>query len=358
MNKILVVEDEKEIRENIVEILEIDDYEVHEAANTLAALEIFNTINPDLIISDIMMPGLDGMQLLDEIQNRSSHDIPFIFLTAKSSREDVRQAMNKGANDYITKPFTSEELLSAVEAKIAKQKQVDDRIKNLVTNITNYVPHELRTPLVSILGYSDIIMDSDEQLSREEILDIVETIKRSGERLSKRIEKFLLYSEVVTIHDELSKEKYARQITNINSTDLIEKVKSKLESVCSENELIVDMAETTLKISEYFLKIVLTELLENACKFSEFGSNIEIIGRKDKDYYNLSVKDYGRGMTSNEIKSINAFVQFDRTKYQQIGNGLGLIIVKKIIEIVNGEFFIESKKNEYTVVRIQIPIVF
>jgi CRP/FNR family transcriptional regulator, cyclic AMP receptor protein len=145
MTKILLVEDNNEIRENTCEILEMANYEVATASNGKEGYEVALRENPDLIICDIMMPVLDGYGLLHLIsRNEDLKSIPFIFLTAKTERIDFRKGMEMGADDYITKPFTDIELLNAIESRIQKVKTQQQRAINS-QNLNNFfeeIKHE------------------------------------------------------------------------------------------------------------------------------------------------------------------------------------------------------------------------
>ncbi|TRX52675.1 response regulator [Fulvivirga sp. M361] len=121
MKKILIIEDNQEIRENIAEILQLDDFETLEASNGKEGVAMASSDLPDLIICDIMMPELDGYGVLHILAKKeSTAGIPFIFLTAKAERADMRKGMTLGADDYLTKPFEDTELLGAVEARLKK----------------------------------------------------------------------------------------------------------------------------------------------------------------------------------------------------------------------------------------------
>src|ERR1700712_4712649 len=121
MQRILLVEDNDEIRENTAEILELANYKVDTAANGKAGIEIALKVIPNLIICDVMMPVLDGYGVLHLLQkNETLKNVPFIFLTAKAERGDFRKGMEMGADDYITKPFSDIELLTAIERRLAK----------------------------------------------------------------------------------------------------------------------------------------------------------------------------------------------------------------------------------------------
>jgi DNA-binding response OmpR family regulator len=122
MHKILIIEDEDTIRENIGEMLRADDFIVIEAENGRLGIQMALKENPNLIICDVMMPECDGYDVMGELVNHATtHLIPFIFLTAKTTKEDLRRGMDLGADDYLTKPFTRKELLSAVNTRLAKQ---------------------------------------------------------------------------------------------------------------------------------------------------------------------------------------------------------------------------------------------
>ena len=130
MIKILLVEDNKEIRENTAEILELANYTLVSAQNGKVGYEMAVKENPDLIICDIMMPVLDGYGLLHLIsRNESLRGIPFIFLTAKSERSDLRKGMEMGADDYITKPFTEIEILNAIEGRLQKSGYIKEKLE-------------------------------------------------------------------------------------------------------------------------------------------------------------------------------------------------------------------------------------
>lgn len=132
MKKILLIEDNTEIRENTAEILELDGYEVEVAENGKTGVEKALRSAPDLIICDIMMPVLDGYGVLHLLsKNPQTESIPFIFLTAKADRGDYRKGMEMGADDYITKPFEDVELLNAIESRFKKQGLIDKKYENM-----------------------------------------------------------------------------------------------------------------------------------------------------------------------------------------------------------------------------------
>lgn len=121
MKSILLIEDDTILRENTSELLELANYQVVTAPNGKIGLELAKNTLPDIIVCDIMMPELDGYGVLEGLAgNENTKHIPFIFLSAKTERKDVRKGMDLGADDYITKPFEEEELISAIESRLAK----------------------------------------------------------------------------------------------------------------------------------------------------------------------------------------------------------------------------------------------
>jgi len=121
MKKVLLIEDDSTLRENTAELLELEHYKVITASNGMLGLELAKRELPDIIVCDIMMPMLDGYDVLEGLtKHKKTKFIPFIFLSAKTERKDIRKGMNLGADDYITKPFEEEELLTAIESRLAK----------------------------------------------------------------------------------------------------------------------------------------------------------------------------------------------------------------------------------------------
>ncbi len=139
MKKILVIEDNLEVRENIVEILELSGYEVVAVPDGKQGVEMAMQEKPDLILCDVMMPELDGFGVLRILgKNKETRDIPFIFLTAKTEQADFRKGMGLGADDYITKPFDDVELLDAIEIRLTKKEQLAKTFDGSGRGLSNF----------------------------------------------------------------------------------------------------------------------------------------------------------------------------------------------------------------------------
>lgn len=177
MNKVLIIEDEKNIRDTIKEILEFNEYKIATAENGLIGVAKALQFKPDLIICDVMMPEMDGFETLKNIQliNEISNT-PFIFLTAKTETRDFREGMNLGADDFLNKPFKTLELLDVIEFRIEKSnkakklyKEKIDDLKEEVNNLQNSInklsyhnSHMLRAPLLKIIGLINYMIEDSE----------------------------------------------------------------------------------------------------------------------------------------------------------------------------------------------------
>lgn len=155
MKKILLIEDDSVLRENTAELLELANYNVITAPNGKLGVELANNNFPDIVVCDIMMPELDGYGVLEALsKNKNTQFIPFIFLSAKTERKDVRKGMDLGADDYITKPFDEEELISAIESRMARASILKDIRDKQNQNVVKIEEDEIRT-LNDLKNYFD-----------------------------------------------------------------------------------------------------------------------------------------------------------------------------------------------------------
>lgn len=361
MNKILVIEDDINVRTNILELLENEGFDLISAENGQIGLELALAEIPDLIICDVMMPELDGYGVLKLLrQNPMTAMIPLIFLTARSSKSDFRQGMEMGADDYIVKPFTRAELLAAIACRLAKQntihRETQKKLDNLRNSIALSLPHELRTPLNGILGFSQILIEESDYLDSQAIREMAESIYYSGERLFRLIQNFLQYAELEIIaHDPQKLPKLQNKITQFPTHSLINKITEKAKKLDRETDLKIDLDPCIIKISTDRIAKIVEELIDNALKFSEPGSIIEIQSQIIDKMLLLSVTDFGRGMTAEQIAELGAYRQFERKLYEQQGSGLGLTIVKRLTELHGGQLKIHSLPQEKTIVEVMLP---
>lgn len=361
MNKILVIEDDINVRQNILDLLDAEDFKVIGAENGLLGLQLAQEEIPDLILCDVMMPELDGHGVLKALrQNPLTAMIPLIFLTAKSDNTDFRQGMELGADDYIIKPFRRAELLAAITCRLEKQiainQQSQKKLDDLRNSITLSLPHEMRTPLNGILGFSQLLMEESDSLNSEAIREMAEGIYKSGERLFKLIQNFLLYAEIEIMATEPQQIKLLQsQQTVFPTSTLTNLIIEKAKKAGREADLQVNLHPCHIKISPTKIYKIIEELIDNALKFSPQGTPILVTSQSVNDTFNLCFLDHGRGMTADQIVELGAYQQFERKLYEQEGSGLGLIIAKRLVELHGGTLKIQSQPKEKTIVQVILP---
>jgi two-component system, sensor histidine kinase and response regulator len=355
--KILIIEDDKEVRETIAEIVENAGYKSIPVQDGQQAIHFLDLEIPDLVISDIMMPNINGYQVLNHIKEMSFNPIvPFIFISARAEYADIREGMINGADDYITKPFRAKELIQAVETQLDKKEKFENKFEQICSNISTYIPHELITPIVAILGYPDMIMENFQSLSENEIGKMLSQIKVAGLRLNKTVNKFVRYTDIqsrLIMQSQEGGTKSSISHTKVAINLVCQKIFAESER---EKDIIVNVDDAMVKIEHEDLEYIVEELLTNALKFSRIGSQILIKGKVEQNVYRLEIHDNGRGMSKEQIRKILPFDQHERAIYQQQGIGLGLITVKKIIDFYKGKFHVTSEPDKSTTCVIILPI--
>lgn len=362
MKKILAIEDEEAVRANIVRFLKLEDFDAIGADNGVQGLQLAKELIPDLIICDLMMPEMDGYTVLENLrQDRLTATIPVIFLTAKSAKEDFRQGMELGASDYLTKPFTRQELLKAINTQLAKQEAIEqkteEKLDNLRHSITLSLPHELRTPLNGILGSAELLMLSADSMSVAEVSEMAELIHLSAQRLQDLIQKFLLYAEIeITSKDPKKIEMLRNNYTDFPVTSITELAKQKAKKAGREADLFLNLKAATVNISDSSLNTIVEEIIDNAFKYSSEGTSVRVINTLESNKFIIEITDRGRGMTVEQIDNLGAYMQFDRQLHAQEGSGLGLTIAKRLTELHGGTLEVNSIVDRGTTVRIELPM--
>jgi two-component system, sensor histidine kinase and response regulator len=360
MKLILVIEDDPAVRGLIVETIQSKGWRVIDAGDGQQGVELAFKDRPDLILCDIQMPKMDGYAVLDRIrQNPDTTSTPFIFLTGMGEKPKVRKAMESGADDYIVKPFTVQELIGAIEARLQKQatfqETAEKRLNELRENLTFALPHELVTPLNTILGFSALLVDSPE-ISRLELQEYATHILRSGERLKELIEKFLFYAQIeTTMADAEQRRAFRQRAPHVTQETIFASARRVANERRRLSDLKLSLAPINHRISASHLERIVRELLDNAFKFSEPGTPVEVRTMAADGVFKLQIIDQGRGFSAEQIKRVGANFQFDRKMQEQQGSGLGLSIARRLAEIYDGALRIESTPGEQTVLTLEFP---
>lgn len=362
MEKILVIEDELTIRENLQEILELEGFEVMVAADGRSGIQLAQQGTPNLILCDIMMPELDGYGVLQTLRDdRMTRMIPVIFLTAKADRVYMRQGMEQGADDYLTKPFTVDELLKAVTMQLVKQtviaQQTQMKLNRLCNEIVFALPRELMVPLNDILGMTQFLIEEQDEIEPLESVEIAKMIQDASKSLHRIAQNFLIYVSLEAVYRDPEQVKVFRQTRSRSLTqDLIVEVALQVAQKAGRTaDLQMEVREGVVRLSEFDLRKIVQEIVGNAFKFSQHGTPVRIVGCASDHSFDLVIANTGRGMTEHQIAEIDALKQFERRSFEQRGCGLGLAIAKRTVELYGGTLAIKSVPYQQTMVRINLP---
>lgn len=361
--KILVIEDETPIRDNIQQILELEleEFEILTAPDGRAGIELIKQHTPDLVICDIMMPQMDGYDVLKELrQHPVTSAIPLIFLSAKAERTDFRRGMDLGADDYLTKPFTKTELVKAVETRLQRQVpflQLQQRIEELQEanlfkdDFLNTASHELRSPMVNILMLLEnlqVVCHEDKQQHYLKILQ--QQCKRELNLINDLLDLQQLQADSYKVLPEV-----------INLQNWIPKIVAPfvVRAQTDQQVLQVDISPDlpSLISDSTDLQRIMSELLNNACKYTPLGGKIILKIGSTQELCNLTSNPFNptpKQITfavSNEAeipaKELpHIFNKFYRVVSVDIrkqgGTGLGLSLVQKLVERLGGNLQVTS----------------
>jgi two-component system, sensor histidine kinase and response regulator len=353
---ILIIEDETAVRTTIRDILEAYGFDTLTAKNGFDGVKLARAHLPELILCDVNMPQLDGYGVLEELQKLpSTMGIPLIFLTANAERHQIRSGMDSGAQDYLTKPFEAMELVNAVRAQLRKQALMSEKYENTLRltykNITYALPHELRTPLMGLLGYVYLLEIENETINSAQILDYTVAMNRFGGRLQKVIENYLVFAQLeVMSHDPEQLEALRNHIIGHPGEFIAQEAEQIAKTANRVDDLELHVNSVGLQISEQDLRKIINEVVDNAFKFSHTGNKVTVTTTTEDDHYIISISDTGRGMTIEQIRAVREFMQFERVMYEQQGIGLGLAIARRLVELHNGDIDILSTPGRGTTV--------
>ena len=374
MKTILVIDDDAWVRESLQDLLELNGFQSMVATSGAAGLELAAQAHPDLILCDVQMPDMDGYAVLSAVrQNPLIQAIPFIFLTGRSEHLDLRQGMNLGADDFLAKPCSPDELLAALYSRLERQdiarSQTQQKLDSLRQSIALSLPHEFRTPLTGIFTSVELLrLVVDDVDNASEILEIADTIQTSAQRLNRLIQNFLLYSKLeLATHQPDYADQLAtasREVTLEPQTILSHVVMEVAERAGRVADVQVDVQAIAISCSYFDLEKIITELMDNACKFSTPGTPIRLTGSVqgtpgsdgEAARYHITLTNQGRGMTAEQIVNLGGYMQFDRPMYEQQGVGLGLAIARRLVERYRGQLQIHSIPNQSTTVEIILPV--
>lgn len=366
MKKILVIEDETSVRQNLVDLLNVEGYLPIEARDGEEGVSLAWEMLPDLILCDINMPKLDGFGVLSRIsRDPSTATIPFIFLTARAERDDLRRGMSLGADDFITKPFTIDEVLQAVETRLGKRDMIENQAEKNLAELNKTVrlslPGEMLSPLSVIISSSELLSNQKDvaRLDPGQISSLGHDIHKAAGLLMRSIQNYMLFSELEVVQSDPGRLNALRESRTFSAwTAITEMATLKARQDGRESDLQIQVEDFQLRISEMYLQRIVEELLEHAFHSSPAGTPIEITGevRMDLQQFMLRVSDHGRGMKPDEVAVLTGKSQPGAWVIDSIGHSIGLVVVRRLVELHQGSFNIQSQPDHGTVIALRIPL--
>ncbi|GJL78899.1 MAG: hypothetical protein NPINA01_18880 [Nitrospinaceae bacterium] len=357
-NKVLIVDDTPANIDVLRKTLEPEGYELSVATSGESALKIASHFKPDLILLDIMMPGIDGYETCRRLKRDAGNkDIVVIFISAKNETKDVVKGFSMGAVDYINKPFHHEEVCARVRTHInlrsltELREKLFSKLENNVNRLTELgelknkflgmAAHDLRNPLVSIRGLSDLLLDKNNQFSDEQVREFITTMHDASQHMLCLVNDLLDTSVIESGKLSLSLKKCSLH-------GLIEKVVRANRRLAEKKQMEIQLSLADLPdlyLDPNRITQVLENLISNAVKFSSPGSNIFVSIESANEDVKVSVRDEGPGISEEDQKKL--FKGFQKLSARPTGGesstGLGLAIVKKMVEAHGGTLDVESR---------------
>jgi signal transduction histidine kinase len=353
MKTILLLDDDETIRSTFSLALRHHGYRVIEASSGDVGLELARKHLPDLILSDISMPGSDGQAVLQSIrQDPELSSKQVVLMTGQTHLVTPRRGMELGADDFLVKPISLADLLSCIDARL-KRAQVhwrveDQALSKLRATLHSTLPHELFTPLGGIIGLAGILQSGHAQFSSEEVAELLADINSSALRLHRTLRNYLMIFDL-----EAQSGKQAAPPKKLPASELKENLLTGIQASVQRhdrgNDVQIDIDACPIFVPAADINLIAEELVDNACKFSPKGSKVAV---RFGPGAVLTVTDAGRGMTPEEIAQLGLFQQFNRKKQEQQGLGLGLELVQKLAARCGADFSIESRPSQGTTVKI------
>ncbi len=376
-DKILLVEDDAGTRATLSAILEDAGYEVAGLGKGTEALEMIRSSPFSVIITDIRLPDVDGLEIL-ELAKEINPDVAVIMVTGYASVETAVNAVNEGAYAYFVKPINPDELKTTITNALKHQRlslenkrlvddlqwsnklmaEANEELKKATqakSEFLAHMSHDLRTPLNVIIGFSQLMLDKVTGRINKEQRQCLNDILTSSERLLGLINDVLDLSKIES-------GKMEPELTNVALSDVIESLRSAIMPILASKKQSLDVAVERglppVYADEAKITQVLLNLLSNSNKFTPEGGELKVETVRDGDWYQVSVIDNGIGIKKEDQERIfEPFCQLDNPLTEErSGTGLGLTIARQIVEKHGGRIWIESEYGKGSRFTFTLPL--
>lgn len=354
---ILIVDDVAKNIQLVAKFLTKEGYNLHFAQNGEATLKQIEKISFDLILLDVMMPGMDGFDVCEKIKSQEkSKDIPVIFLTAKTDDDAIARGFECGGVDYVTKPFTPTELVARVKTHLqlrSREMELKD-LNNTKDTLLSVISHDLRTPFFNIMSLGELLIKNYKTYSEDEIKDLIDNIVQASRLSHNLLENLLNWTRVQT----------GKMMFNPEQLNLKEIIKYNVGFVQpqagNKNIKCEYKIDDDLEIyaDKNMLNTIIRNLITNAIKYTTRGGNVLVKAMKNKKKALVEVVDTGIGMPAEIVRKLlsrNSFKTTPGTE-QETGSGFGLVLTSEFVEKNGGKLFIESSVGKGSTFGFTIPL--
>jgi two-component system sensor histidine kinase/response regulator len=353
---VLIVDDEEVVRDSCSHALAKVGYAVDVAEDGTIGLEKVEHLKPDLVLLDLKMPGMSGMDVLTKI-SEIDPSIVTVVITGYATVSSAVEAMKRGAYDFLPKPFTPDELRIIVKRGVEKRRLVletralQEERDLMKRNFITMVSHELRTPFAAILQYFEVILGGAAGEVPPEQRQILE-------RMKIRIQGLLTLTRDWLNLAQIEKGKLVEEFQDLDLAPIISETVDLMREEAEAKKVTFDInlpdPLTTIRGDMRTLNQVFINLIANAIKYNVEGGKITITGREDDSNVLIDVSDTGIGISEKDLPFI--FDEFYRVRTNgREGTGLGLSIARKIVEAHSGSISASSELNKGSTFVVSLP---
>ncbi len=366
---ILIVDDVPQNIQILGNILRKEGYDIAFAKSGEETLKRVKNKDFDLILLDIMMPGMDGYEtckiIKEKEREKEKSETPIVFLTAKNDTESTVKGFKLGAVDFITKPFNATELLARVETHVSLKKSKKaleesllklEELNNAKDKFFSIIAHDIRNPLISFKGLTEVLMNKSQSISDEDKNEFIKLMHDSAKQLHSLLENLLEWSRVQTGGINFAP-------TNIDLCSLIESNIQLMEPIAINKKInIIKKINDNCMIhaDKNMINTIIRNLLSNAIKFSHPENKIiiKLEANKEKGQIVLSIQDFGVGISEDNKKKMFRIDEHISTKgtQKEKGTGLGLILAKEFANMHEGDILVESHVNIGSTISLVLPL--
>jgi two-component system, sensor histidine kinase and response regulator len=354
---ILIIDDVPKNIQLVAKFLTREGYMLYFAQSGETALKQIESKTFDLILLDVMMPGMDGFEVCQRINEmENSKDIPVIFLTAKTDDEAIAKGFQMGGVDYLTKPFNPTELIARVKTHL-KLRQREKELKELNATkdtLLSVISHDLRTPFFNIMGLGELLLSNYEEYDEEMIKELITNMVDASRVTHNLLDNLLNWTRVQT-----GKIKYEP-----NYFDLEEVIKETLQLIGSQakSKEVVCNYEISERCGVYadpnMIRAIFRNLLTNAIKYTSRGGSVTIKVKKINGFVRIDIIDTGVGMPEEKVKNLFSGSELISTPgtEQEPGTGFGLVLTSDFVSKNHGEISVTSIEGKGSTFTFTLPL--